>query len=314
MVSIDNNKNITLSEFHHMSGNIAEKIRGSIVAIITPFKNGKFDEDAYVKLIETHIAAGTHGIVPVGTTGESPVVDFNEHDHIIDVAVKTVAGRIPVIAGTGANSTQEAIDVTNRAKALGADAALIVAPYYNKPGQNALYAHYKTVHDATDIPIVLYNVPGRTASDIHPETVAELSKLPRIIGIKDATGQVERFSAHRQLCAEGFRLISGEDGCALAAAAHGGHGCISVTANAAPALCAEFQNALMENDFTKALALQDKLFPLHQAMFCESNPSPAKYAASVLGHCTNELRLPLIPVSKESEDKIKSALAHAGLL
>ena len=242
-----------------MSGQIAEKLSGSIVAIITPFKNGTFDKEAYVKLIETQIAAGTHGIVPVGTTGESPVVDFDEHDHIIEVAVKTVAGRVPVIAGTGGNSTQEAIDVTNRAAKLGIDAALIVAPYYNKPGQDALYAHYKAVHDATDVPIVLYNVPGRTASDIHPETVAKLSELPRIVGLKDATGQLERFSAHRQLCADGFRLLSGEDGCALAAAAHGGHGCISVTANIAPALCAEFQNALIAKDFVKALEIQDKL-------------------------------------------------------
>lgn len=297
-----------------MSGQIAEKIFGSLVAIITPFKDGAFDKDAYVKLIETQIAAGTHGIVPVGTTGESPVVDFDEHNSIIAAAVETVAGRVPVIAGTGANSTQEAIDVTNRAAKLGIDAALVVAPYYNKPGQDALYAHYKALHDATDIPIILYNVPGRTASDLHPETVAKLSQLPRIIGIKDATGELERFSAHRALCDSDFRLLSGEDGSALAAAAHGCHGCISVTANIAPALCAEFQNALQEKDFVKALSIQDKLFPLHQALFCEASPSPAKYAASLLGHCENSLRLPLIPVSDASEEKIKNAMKHAGLL
>jgi 4-hydroxy-tetrahydrodipicolinate synthase len=293
---------------------VKQKIHGSITAIITPFKNGQIDFDAYVKLIEHQIASGTHGIVPVGTTGESPVLTFDEHDEVIRVAVQTVAKRIPVIAGTGANSTLEAIEITNRAAAIGADAALIVAPYYNKPAQQALFQHYQAVHDATDIPIILYNVPGRTCCDIKPETVARLSHLPRIIGLKDATGELERFSEHRQNCASDFILLSGEDGCALGAAAHGSQGCISVTANVAPALCVAFQTALLSGDFKTALSLQDKLYPLHSAMFCETSPSPVKYAVSKLGLCENELRLPMIPVQTESQTKIDAAMRHAGLI
>ncbi|MEM6602898.1 MAG: 4-hydroxy-tetrahydrodipicolinate synthase [Pseudomonadota bacterium] len=296
-----------------MPHSIKEKIFGSIVAIVTPFRDNKIDEDAFRKLIERQIAAGTHGIVPVGTTGESPTLDFDEHDHVIALAVEAVGGRVPVIAGTGANSTLEAIDITQRATKIGADVALIVAPYYNKPDQNALYAHYKAVHDATNIPILLYNVPGRTVSDLKPETVAKLSKLERIIGIKDATGELERFSAHRHLCGNDFILLSGEDGCALGAAAHGCQGCISVTANIAPELCAAFQNALHKGDFTAALALQDKLFPLHSALFSETSPAPVKYALSHIGICENNLRLPLIPVQPETEQKIISALQHAGI-
>lgn len=298
-----------------MSSSIISRMRGSFVALITPFKqDGTIDTDAYIKLIETQIAAGTHGIVPVGTTGESPVLDFDEHDAVIALAVKTVAGRVPVVAGTGANSTKEAIEITQRATKIGADAALVVAPYYNRPNQNALYEHYKALHDATDIPIILYNVPSRTACDILPETVGRLAKLPRIIGIKDATSVIERFSAHRAVCGKDFIQFTGEDGTALAAAAHGAVGCISVTANVAPALCAEFQNALLAGDFPKALELQDRLYPLHQVMFCESNPAPAKYGVSLLGLCENTLRLPLICVTKESESKIKSAMIQAGIL
>lgn len=288
---------------------LIQRIYGSITALITPFKNnGEIDFDTYKSLIERQIKAGTHGLVPVGTTGESPVLSFDEHDHIIQTAVEVTNGRVPVIAGTGANSTQEAIDITRRAEKMGADVALIVAPYYNKPNQEALFQHYKAIHDAVSMPILLYNVPGRTASDLKPQTVGRLSGLERIIGIKDATGEIERFSEHRALCPKDFILLSGEDGSALAAASHGAHGCISVTANVVPELCASFQNHLRNKDFSQALEIQDKLYPLHQALFIESNPAPTKFALSQMGLCENILRLPLISVAQDTEKSVTQAL------
>lgn len=290
-------------------------IYGSITALITPFdENDDIDVVSYKNIIEHQIKSGTHGIVPVGTTGESPVLSFEEHDKVIEIAIQTAAGRVPVIAGTGANNTKEAIDITAHAQEMGADAALIVTPYYNKPGQEALYAHYKAIHDATDIPIILYNVPGRTGCDLLPETVARLSHLPRIIGIKEASGNVERFSQHRMLSGKDFILLSGDDGSTLGAYAHGATGCISVTANVAPELCAKFQNALKDGDFEKALEIQDKLYPLHQNLFLEANPVPVKFAVSKLGLCNNSIRLPLLPANENTQEKVISAMKHAELL
>ena len=298
-----------------MLKNASLSVRGSVTALITPFdKSGAFDEKTFTRLIERQIEAGSHGLVPVGTTGESPVLDCETHIRAIRVTVEAARGKIPVIAGTGANSFDEALTLTLAAQEAGADAALIVAPYYNKPSQAGMIAHFKALHDATDIPIILYNVPGRTVADLLPETVAELAKLPRIIGIKDATGKIERISAQRALCGEDFIILSGEDGCALAAVAHGAVGCISVTANVAPRLCAEFQDALGKSDFKKALAYQDMLFPLHEAMFCEPSPAPAKFALSRLGLCENVLRLPLVPATEKAEKQILAAMKHAGLI
>jgi 4-hydroxy-tetrahydrodipicolinate synthase len=295
--------------------NVIAKIKGSLPALVTPFtKSGDLDRAAFVKLIEFQLAGGSHGLVIAGTTGESPTLNCETHLEIIKIAVETVGGRVPVIAGTGANSLEEAVELTRAAQEIGADAALVVVPYYNKPSQTGLYAHFKALHDATDIPILLYNVPGRTVADLLPETVGFLAKEPRIIGIKDATGDLERFSAHRRLCGNDFLLLSGEDGCALGAAAHGSIGCISVTANIAPALCAEFQNALSVQNFRRALELQDQLFPLHQAMFCETSPAPVKFALSVKKLCENVLRLPLVQVSKGAEEKIIAAMKSAGIV
>ncbi len=295
--------------------NMIAKIKGSIPALATPFtEEGDIDFHAFEKLIEFQIKNGSHGIVAAGTTGESPTLNFETHLEVIKRSVEIAGGRVPVIAGTGANSLEEAVELTRAAEEFGADAALVVVPYYNKPSQAGLYAHFKALHDATDIPIILYNVPGRTVADLLPETVGFLAKEKRIIGIKDATGELERFSAHRHLCGKDFLLLSGEDGCALGAAAHGAIGCISVTANIAPALCAEFQNALLAKNFPLALELQDKLFPLHQAMFCETSPAPVKFALSEIKICENTLRLPLISVSEKSEEKIHAAMKIAGIL
>lgn len=288
--------------------------KGSIVALITPFKDGAIDEEAFVRLVDWHVEQGTHGLVPVGTTGESPTLSPDEHKRVIELCIEAVKGRIPVMAGTGSNSTLEAIDFTRHAEEAGADAALVVTPYYNKPTQDGLYAHFKAVHDATNIPIYIYNIPGRSVIDMQPETMARLAELERIVGVKDATADLSRVSIQRHLMGPDFIQLSGEDGTALGFNAHGGVGCISVAANVAPALCAEFQEACLAGNYANALLLQDRLMPLHKALFVEASPGPVKYAASLLGLCEEELRLPLVPVKDETRTLVRKAMIHAGLI
>lgn len=288
--------------------------KGSFTALITPFKNGAFDETAYERIIEWQIAQGTHGLVPVGTTGESPTLSHDEHKRVVEVCVETVRKRVPVIAGAGSNSTAEAIDFARHAKDAGADAVLIVMPYYNKPTQEGLYLHVKAINDAVDIPIVLYNVPSRTVADMSVATMARCARLKNVVGVKDATANLARASLQRLACGPDFVMLSGEDATALGFNAHGGVGCISVTANVAPALCAEFQEATLAGDFRKALEIQDRLLPLHNALFLDPNPAPVKYAASLLGLCENEVRLPLVTASAPTEEKVRDAMKSAGLL
>ena len=288
--------------------------RGSIPALVTPFRGGALDLDALAALVDWHVAEGSHGLVPVGTTGESPTLSHEEHETVIEATVRAAAGRIPVIAGAGSNSTAEAIRFLRHAEAVGADAALVVTPYYNKPTQAGLIAHYTALHDACAIPIVIYNIPGRSVIDMTPETMGVLAQLPRIIGVKDATGDIVRVSRQRALCGPGFMQLSGEDASALGFNAHGGVGCISVTANVAPKLCAEFQQATLAGDYTRALAYQDRLMPLHRAIFLEPGVAGAKYALSRLGRCANEVRLPLLPVTPAVAAEIDAAMRHAGLL
>jgi len=288
--------------------------RGSIVAIVTPFRDGAVDEKAFAELIEWHIESGTHGFVPVGTTGESPTLDHAEHERVIELCIEIVAGRRPVIAGTGSNSTAEAISLTTHAKAAGADAALVVTPYYNKPTQAGLLAHYQAIHDAVDIPIIIYNIPGRSVVDMSPQTMARLSQLPNIVGVKDASNDITRPLAVRELCGADFCQLSGEDGNALAFLAHGGHGCISVTANVAPALAAAMQDAWAAGRPDEALAIQEKLYPLHRTLFLETSPAPTKYALARLGRCGAELRLPLVAIGEATAREVDAALAHAGLV
>jgi 4-hydroxy-tetrahydrodipicolinate synthase len=288
--------------------------KGSMPALITPLRDGAFDEDAYRSLIDWHVEQGTDGLVPCGTTGESPTLDHAEHKRVVEVCIEAAAGRVPVIAGTGSNSTSEAIDLTRHAKQVGADAALVVTPYYNKPTQEGLYQHFKAIHDAADIPILIYNVPPRSVVDMTVETMARLARLPNIVGVKDATQDLGRPIRTRLAIGPDFCQMSGEDGTALPFLAAGGHGCISVTANVAPALCAEMQRAWREGDVAKAAALNDRLMPLHVALFCETSPGPVKYAASLLGKCSPELRLPLVEISETSKEIVKKAMAAVGLL
>jgi 4-hydroxy-tetrahydrodipicolinate synthase len=291
------------------------RFRGSIPALITPMKNGSIDEAAFRKLIEWQIREGSHGVVPVGTTGESPTLTPEEHKRVVEIAVETAAGRVPVIAGTGSNSTAEAIEYTKHAEEAKADAALVVVPYYNKPTQDGLYAHFRTIADTVGIPIFVYNVPGRTVTNITPETLAQLAKDCRnIVGTKDASNDLARPSRQRLLSGSEFIQLSGEDGTALAFNAHGGVGCISVTANVAPRLCAQFQEATLAGDFRTALSIHDRLMPLHTALFVETSPAPVKYAASLLGLCEPKVRLPLAPVSDSTKEQVRAAMVHAGLL
>jgi 4-hydroxy-tetrahydrodipicolinate synthase len=283
-------------------------------ALVTPFKNGQLDLDTLKKLVEWHIAEGSHGIVPVGTTGESPTHSHEEHETVIEVVVKAVAGRVPVIAGAGSNNTAEAMRLMQHAERVGADAALVVTPYYNKPTQAGLIAHYTALHDCCTLPIFIYNIPGRSVVDMSPETMGELAKLPRIIGVKDAVGKMERVSEQRITCGPEFIQLSAEDATALGFNAHGGVGCISVTANVAPRLCAEFQMATLAGDYAKALDYQDRLMPLHQAIFTEPGLVGAKYALSLLGLCSPDVRLPLTPLTDGTKSKVKAAMRHAGLL
>jgi 4-hydroxy-tetrahydrodipicolinate synthase len=288
--------------------------KGSFVALITPFKNGKVDEAAFVKLVEWQIGQGTHGLVPCGTTGESPTLSHEEHKRVVQLCIETARGRVPVIAGAGSNNTVEAIELTAFAKEAGADAVLSVTGYYNKPSQEGIYRHFKAVNDAVDIPIILYNIPARTIVDISLETMTRLFELKNIVGVKDATANLARVSLQRDAMGPEFCQLSGEDATALGFNAHGGVGCISVTANVAPALCAAFQQAMLDGDFRKALEIQDRLLPLHNALFLDPNPAPVKYAASLLGFCENEVRLPLVTASTPTEEKVRDAMKSAGLL
>jgi 4-hydroxy-tetrahydrodipicolinate synthase len=287
--------------------------RGSITALITPFKQGKIDGEALQKHVDWQIDQGTHGLVPVGTTGESPTLSREEHKRVIELCIEAAARRVPVIAGTGSNCTAEAVDFTRHAKDTGADGVLVVTPYYNKPTQEGLYLHFKAINNCADIPIVIYNIPGRSVVDMSVETMARLFKLSNIVGVKDATANMARASQQRAALGKDFIQLSGEDATALGFMAHGGHGCISVTANVAPALCSEFQLACLGGNFKRALELQDQLMPLHDALFVESNPGPVKYAAEKLGLCRAETRLPLAPLTPASKKKVDDALAAVGL-
>ena len=288
--------------------------KGSFTALITPFKNGKVDEDAFVRLVEWQIEQGTHGLVPVGTTGESPTLSTAEHKRVVKLCVEIANKRVKIIAGAGSNSTEEAIDLSKFAKSAGADAVLQVMPYYNKPTQEGMYLHIKAINDAVDMPIILYNVPVRTITDMSVATMARCAKLKNVVGVKDATANVARVSLQRAACGEKFIQLSGEDGTALGFNAHGGVGCISVTSNVAPRLCAEFQNACLDGNYTRARIIHEKLMPLHETLFLETNPGPVKYAASRLGLCRPEARLPLAPVQDATKTAVDAALAHAGLI
>jgi 4-hydroxy-tetrahydrodipicolinate synthase len=289
-------------------------IKGSLPALVTPFKNGELDLVTLKKLVEWHIAEGSTGLVPVGTTGESPTLSHEEHQKVIEVVVETAAGRVPVIAGAGSNNTVEGISLIRHAERVGATAALVVTPYYNKPTQAGLIAHFTALHDCCSLPIIIYNIPGRSVVDMTPETMGTLAKLPRIIGVKDATGKIERVSMQRITCGPDFIQLSGEDATALGFNAHGGVGCISVTANVAPRLCAEFQAATLAGDYARALAYQDKLMPLHEAIFLEPGLAGAKYGLSLQGLCSEDVRLPLVGLTDATKARIKSAMQHAGIL
>lgn len=289
-------------------------IRGSLPALVTPFKDGAVDRDALKALVEWHVAEGSHGLVPVGTTGESPTLTHAEHEMVVAEVVKAAAGRIPVVAGAGSNNTAETIRFMQHAEKVGADAALVVTPYYNKPTQAGLIAHFTAAHDCCELPVIIYNIPGRSVVDMSPDTMGELAKLPRIIGVKDATGDLARVCWQRMTCGTDFIQLSGEDPTAHGFNAQGGVGCISVTANVAPRLCAQMQEATLAGDFSKALGIQDKLMPLHRAIFLEPGVSGAKYALSRLGKCEEEVRSPLTIVSEGTRAEIDAAMRHAGLV
>ena len=289
-------------------------IHGSIPALVTPFKNGALDLETLKSLVDWHIAEGSTGLVPVGTTGESPTLSHDEHETVIEVVVKAARGRVPVIAGAGSNNTLEGMRLIRHAAKVGADAALVVTPYYNKPTQAGLIAHYTALHDCADLPIIIYNIPGRSVVDMSPETMGVLARLPRIIGVKDATGRIERVSQQRMSCGADFIQLSGEDATALGFNAHGGVGCISVTANVAPRLCAEFQAATLRGDYAKALQLQDRLMPLHEAIFLEPGLVGAKYGLARLGLCSEDVRLPLVGLTDGVKARMDAAMRHAGLI
>jgi len=288
--------------------------KGSFTALVTPFKNGSLDEVAFRGLVDWQISEGTSGLVPVGTTGESPTLSHDEHKRVVEWCVQQVKHRVPVIAGSGSNSTAEAIELSQYAEEVGADAVLIVTPYYNKPTQEGLYQHYKAINDAIGIPIIIYNIPARSVIDMSVETMKRLFELRNIAGVKDATANVIRVSQQRAAMGPGFNQLSGEDASALGFMAHGGHGCISVTSNVAPRLCAEFQSACLKGDYAAALKLQDKLMPLHHALFIETNPAPAKYALSLLGKCADTVRLPMVPLAETTKAAVRQAMVHAGLV
>lgn len=288
--------------------------KGSICALITPFREGAVDEDALVSLVNWHVEEGTHGLVPCGTTGESPTLSHAEHRRVVELCVQAAAGRIPVMAGAGSNATREAVELTQHAHQAGAAAVLVVVPYYNKPNSEGIYQHYKALNDCADIPIYIYNIPGRSVIDISSEIMARLAELPHVVGVKDATADLTRPLHHRQLCGRDFIQLSGEDGTALAFMVSGGYGCISVTANIAPARCAAFQNACLAGDYGKALEIHESLMPLHDALFIDTSPGPVKSAAHMLGLCREELRLPLVPVTKATAARVREAMLACGVL
>jgi 4-hydroxy-tetrahydrodipicolinate synthase len=288
--------------------------RGSFTALVTPFKNGGVDEKAFRDLVNWQIAEGTNGLVPVGTTGESPTLSHEEHQDVVEWCIEEAHGRVPVIAGAGSNSTKEAIALAQHAEKVGADAVLVVTPYYNKPTQEGLYQHFKAVNDSIGIPIIIYNIPPRSVIDMSVDTMKRLFELKNIAGVKDATGNVVRASQQRAAMGPDFNQLSGDDVLALGFMAHGGHGCISVTANVAPRLCAEFQACCLKGDFATALRYHDKLMPLHAALFIEANPAPVKYALSAVGRCAETVRLPMVPVAEKTRAAVRDAMVHAGLI
>ena len=286
---------------------------GSICALITPFQNGELDEDAFGNLVDWQICEGTHGLVPVGTTGESPTLSHDEHKRVVELCIDVADKRVPIIAGAGSNSTAEAIALTEHAKSAGADAVLVVTPYYNKPTQEGLFHHFEAL-DGVGLPIIIYNIPGRSVIDMSVETMARCAKLENVIGVKDATAAVNRATEQKLTCGDDFCQLSGEDVTQLGFLAQGGVGCISVTANVAPKLMSEMHQAWEKGDITGAQSINERLTPLHVDLFCEANPGPVKYGASLLGKCDEELRLPLVPITKESRGKVERAMRHAGLL
>ncbi|WP_142846976.1 4-hydroxy-tetrahydrodipicolinate synthase [Telmatospirillum sp. J64-1] len=288
--------------------------KGSIPALITPFRDGRVDEKAFQDFVEWQIVEGSSGVVPCGTTGESPTLSHDEHNRVVELCVEVAKGRVPVIAGTGSNSTDEAIYMTRHAKEVGADAALIVTPYYNKPTQEGLYQHFKAIHDAVDLPLIIYNIPGRSVVDMTVETMARLAKLPNIVGVKDATADLVRPLRTRIALGPDFCQLSGEDATITAFMAQGGHGCISVTANVAPRLCADLHAAWAKGDFATVNEIRDRLLPLHDAMFCETSPGPVKYAAELLGKCSSEMRLPMVEIADASKRRVEAAMRSVGLI
>ena len=293
---------------------IETRIQGSLPALITPFRNGTVDERAFQSLVERQIAEGSSGLVPCGTTGESATLSHAEHKRVVELCVEAAAGRVPVIAGAGSNATAHSIELAREAKAAKADAVLVVSPYYNKPSQDGLYAHFKAISDAVDIPIVIYNIPGRSIVDISVETMARIAKLKNVVGLKDATSDLSRVARQQAACGEAFVQLSGDDGSALGFNAHGGKGCISVTANVAPKLCAQVHAACLKGDFVGARAIDTKLANLHKALFIEPSPGPAKYAASLLGLCSDDVRLPILPLSDAAKTQVRAAMTEAGLI
>ena len=290
------------------------KFSGSYTALVTPFRNGEVDEAAFRKLVDWQITEGTHGLVPVGTTGESPTLSHAEHKRVVEACIKEAKGRVPVIAGAGSNNTIEAVDFARHAEKAGADAVLVVTPYYNKPGQEGLYQHFKAINDAIGIPIIIYNIPPRSVIDMSVDTMKRLYELKNIAGVKDTTANLARVSLQREAMGPDFIQLSGEDATALGFMAHGGHGCISVSSNVAPRLCAEFQTACLNGDYATALKIQDRLMPLHTALFIETNPSGPKFALSQLGMITEDVRLPMVPLTAPTRAKIHQAMVHAALV
>jgi 4-hydroxy-tetrahydrodipicolinate synthase len=288
--------------------------RGVLPALVTPFRDGAVDEDAFVSLVERQIAGGVHGLIPVGTTGEASTLSHDEHRRVMELCVATAKGRVPVIPGAGSNSTSEAISLVRHAKTIGADGALVVTPYYNRPSQEGLYAHYKAINDAVQLPVLVYNVPARTSVDISNATLARLAKLPNIVGIKDATGDLPRASLQRLECGEDWVMLSGNDDTALGYLAHGGHGCISVTCNVAPEQVSQFYNDALSGRWEAALDAQDRLIRLHKALFADASPSPTKFALSHLGLCREEGRLPLVPCSEAARAEVLAGMKDAGLI
>jgi 4-hydroxy-tetrahydrodipicolinate synthase len=288
--------------------------RGSFTALVTPFKNGSVDQQVFRDLVEWQITEGTNGLVPVGTTGESPTLSHDEHKQVVEWCVDQAKGRVPVVAGAGSNSTGEAIELAKHAEKAGADAVLVVTPYYNKPTQEGMYQHFKAINDAIGIPIIIYNIPPRSVVDMSVDTMKRLYELKNIAGVKDATANIARVSQQRAALGPDFNQLSGEDITALGYNAHGGHGCISVTSNVAPRLCSEFQAACGRGDYAAALKLQDKLAPLHQNLFVEASPAPVKYAMSLIGKCSINVRLPMVPASENARTVVREAMVHAGLI